>query len=130
MNIVGLSWVAHHALSTAIALSAAIGASAATAESFQPVTRQADFVRLISDRDLTRFGIRLNVTPSGNIEGRAFGRKVTGAWQWQDGYFCRELYVGSDDLGGPNCQLVLRNGATLRFIADKGAGDYADLTLR
>jgi hypothetical protein len=100
------------------------------ADTFQPVTEQAEFVRLVADRDLTRFGIRLNVSPSGNIEGRAFGRKVTGAWEWQGDYFCRELYVGSDDLGGPNCQLVLKNGETLRFIADKGKGDHADLNLR
>lgn len=111
-------------------MAAAMSAAPVAADTFAPVKEQADFVRLVADKDLTRFGIRLNVLPSGDIAGRAFGRKVTGAWQWQDGYFCRELYVGSDDLGGPNCQLVLKNGETLRFIADKGTGDSADLTLR
>lgn len=121
-----------HFATPLVAAGLAVVAAAAplAADAFEPVKEQAEFVSLVAERDLTRFGIRLNVSPSGNIEGRAFGRKVTGAWQWRDGYFCRELFVGSDDLGGPNCQLVLKNGETLRFIADKGKGDYADLTLR
>ena len=120
-----VSWIVAGAASVVMPI-----ATPAAADTFSTVKEQAEFVRLVSDRDLTRFGIRLNVSPSGNIEGRAFGRKVTGAWQWQNGYFCRELYVGSDDLGGPNCQLVLTNGETVRFIADKGTGESADLTLR
>ena len=100
------------------------------AETFAPVTQHHQFVQLVSGKVLTRFGIRLSVSPSGDITGRAFGQKVTGAWQWNGQYFCRELYVGSDDLGGPNCQAVLKNGDTLRFVADQGKGDYADLRLR
>lgn len=102
----------------------------AGAEAFAPVTRQQEFVQLVAGKDLTRFGILLNVSAGGDITGRAFGRKVTGAWKWNGQYFCRELYIGSDDLGGPNCQAVLKNGDTLRFIADRGEGDYADLRLR
>lgn len=116
-------------LATLLALSILLP-TLAGAEAFAPVTRQQDFVQLVAGKDLTRFGIRLNLSPSGDISGRAFGQKVTGAWQWQNGYFCRELYVGSDDLGGPNCQVVLKSGDTLRFIADRGAGDQADLRLR
>ncbi|MBC7154229.1 MAG: dihydrodipicolinate reductase [Rhodobacteraceae bacterium] len=116
-------------LAPALALCCLLPATA-LAETFTPVTRQQDFVNLVSGKDLTRFGIRLSVSPTGDISGRAFGRKVTGAWEWNGQYFCRELYVGSDDLGGPNCQAVLKNGDTLRFIADQGKGDHADLRLR
>lgn len=90
-------------LAPALALCCLLPATA-LAETFTPVTRQQDFVHLVSGKDLTRFGIRLSVSPTGDISGRAFGRKVTGAWEWNGQYFCRELYVGSDDLGGPNCQ--------------------------
>jgi hypothetical protein len=61
--------------------------------------------------------------------GRAFGTPVTGAWDWNNGYFCRDLFFGEDDLGF-NCQLVQVNGETLRFTSDQGQGIYADLTLR
>jgi len=101
---------------------------AAQAE-FAQVTERERFVSLIEGRDLTRFGIRLEVTSDGQIQGRAFGRDVTGAWRWAQGYFCRDLYWGSMELGA-NCQAVRQSGDTLRFIADQGQGRYADLYLR
>ena len=84
---------------------------------------------LVKDRALTRLGIKLNVSPDGKISGRAFGQKVTGDWKWQGGYFCRDLYVGGDELGA-NCQLVQVNGNTVRFTSDRGQGIYADLRLK
>ncbi len=101
---------------------------AAQAE-FSPVTERSQFVSLIENNDLTRFGIRVEVTTDGRIKGRAFGRNVSGAWKWNGDYFCRNLYWGSMDLGA-NCQAVRRNGATLRFISDQGTGQQADLYLR
>jgi hypothetical protein len=101
----------------------------AQAEGFRVVESLDRFVNLVNGRELRRFGIRLTVTPAGEIEGRAFGSDVTGAWTWQDGYFCRDLFWGGDDLGY-NCQMVQENGDTLRFTTDRGAGIYADLQLR
>ena len=101
----------------------------ALAESFKPVTSRDSFVSLMQNRELTRFGINLIVTPDGKIDGRAFGRDVSGAWRWQSGYFCRDLFWGQKNLG-PNCQAVKVQGQTVRFISDQGTGEYADLTLR
>jgi hypothetical protein len=113
----------------ALAASAAVlCADPAAAEQFQPLRDQRAFVGLVEGRDLTRFGIRLEVTPQGEITGSAFGQPVSGAWRWQDGYFCRDLYWGERDLG-PNCQEVQVNGETLRFISDRGEGMFADLRL-
>jgi len=96
---------------------------------FEPITNRDAFVDLVSDRALTRTGIRLDVTADGAIRGRAFGVRVRGEWQWRDGYFCRTLYHGQRDLGA-NCQSVQVNGSTVRFTLDRGAGDFADLQLR
>jgi len=101
----------------------------AAAEEFRPIESLDRFVSLTNGRDLRRFGIRVQVTPEGQIEGRAFGGPVTGAWTWESGFFCRDLFWNGDDLGY-NCQLVEENGDTLRFTTDRGAGIYADLTLR
>ena len=106
----------------------ALGPLPATAEGVRRVESRDDFVRLVAERDLKRFGIRLNVSPGGEITGRAFGKPVTGQWRWAEGYFCRDLKFGQTDLG-PNCQVVERRGGSLRFIADKGRGDHADLRL-
>lgn len=99
-----------------------------TANAFERVADRNQFVALISDKALKRFGITLTVTQSGDIAGRAFGQKVTGNWQWNDGYFCRDLYYGGESLG-PNCQTVEVRGSTIRFTADRGTGQYADLRL-
>lgn len=116
------------ALSIAIALGASLALPAAASE-FRMITDQGEFVSLVTERDLTRFGIRLEVRPDGGIDGSAFGRTVTGAWNWRGSYFCRDLFFGQQDLG-PNCQAVLINGNTVRFVADQGQGEYADFRLR
>lgn len=108
---------------------AALVAGPAAAE-FKRVTDRDRFVSLVKDRNLTRLGIRLNVTDSGQIVGRAFGQKVSGAWNWSSGFFCRDLYVNGEILDGDNCQTVEVRGNTLRFTSDKGTGDFADLRLK
>lgn len=101
----------------------------ASAEGFSQISEKGAFVSLVEGRELTRFGIKLDVTRDGRIKGRAFGRDVTGAWRWKSGYFCRDLYWGQMDLG-PNCQAVKVRGQTMRFISDRGTGQFADLQLR
>ena len=104
-------------------------APVAAADEFSMVEERDGFVALVEGRELTRFGIRLSVTPDGAIRGRAFGRDVRGAWKWRSGYFCRSLHWGSRDLG-PNCQAVKVQGGTIRFISDRGAGDFANFRLK
>lgn len=114
----------------AIALVALVAqAGAVLADPFRTVEDEALFLALVDGRHLTRLGIKLSVGSDGQITGRAFGRPVTGQWRWSDGFFCRDLYFGARDLG-PNCQIVKVSGTTLRFVADKGAGQYADLNLK
>jgi len=104
-------------------------ADTAAAESFSVVSSRDTFVSLIEGRELRRFGIRLTVSPDGLIEGRAFGSPVTGQWDWDGSFFCRDLFWGGENLGF-NCQLVQADGETLRFTTDQGQGIYADLNLR
>ncbi len=110
-------------------LASALTAETAMAEQFNVVSSRDSFVSLVQGRELRRFGIRLTVSPDGAIRGRAFGSEVSGQWDWNNGYFCRDLFFGEEDLGF-NCQLVQVNGETLRFTTDQGQGIYADLTLR
>ena len=117
---------------TRLALATVLSATIATpslADGFRQVEDRTQFVSHVSGKALTRLGISLNVTPDGRIEGKAFGKPVTGAWRWKAGLFCRDLKFGGSDLG-ENCQVVQTNGATMRFISDAGEGDYADLRLR
>ncbi|MGB2200050.1 MAG: dihydrodipicolinate reductase [Pseudooceanicola atlanticus] len=101
----------------------------AMASGFEPVTDRQSFVALVSGKSLTRLGIRLNVTPDGQIRGRAFGATVTGDWRWDGRYFCRSM-AWKDRTFDHNCQSVARDGDVIRFRSDQGTGDWADLTLR
>lgn len=113
---------------TALAMVFAALAVPAAAE-FEKIDRQDQFASMVSGKELTRFGIKLTVSPAGDIQGSAFGRSVRGSWQWQDGYFCRDLFWGTQEIGY-NCQHVASDGATLRFTSDRGAGQSADLVLK
>ncbi len=113
-----------------LVLIAILAAGPAVASDYERVSDRKNFIELIQNRDLTRFGIRLKVMKNGEISGRAFGRKVSGDWTWDGGYFCRDLYLNGDVLDAENCQTVQVKGNTLRFTSDKGQGDWADLRLR
>lgn len=121
----------HRIASTLTAAALALGAAAApaAASEFRVVTDRNEFVNLIDGRELRRFGIRLTVTPDGEIGGSGFGQDVFGAWEWDGNFFCRDLGYGSTDLGH-NCQLVAVRDGTIRFVADEGQGDHADFRLR
>lgn len=119
------------------ALSFAMTATSAMAEgwglsssdNFQRVSDRSTFVDIVERGTLNRFGISLKVEPDGRITGNAFGREVTGAWDWRDGYFCRDLNWGRKRLE-TNCQEVKISGSYVRFTSDEGAGPFADLRLK
>jgi hypothetical protein len=58
-----------------------------------------------------------------------FGSTVTGTWTWTNGYFCRTLKAASRSFS-LNCQLVQTKAGRIRFVADRGKGDTADLKIR
>ena len=93
------------------------------------ITNRSDFENLVIDKKLERFLISLSVSNDGKIKGSAAGRKVTGDWDWIDGFFCRTLLWGARELKY-NCQIVTFDGRRLRFIAHKGRGKSASFQLR
>ncbi len=113
--------------SAAAALALCLAATAA--QGFERIDGKDEFMRVVDGKDLRITGIRVNVTRNGEITGRAFGMGVKGEWNWQDGFFCRTLFWGKRDLG-QNCQKVSVQGNTIRFQSDRGAGEYADLSIR
>ena len=90
---------------------------------------RSEFVKLVQGKTLSRPLVRLQVSPDGSISGRGVRWDVTGSWSWRDGFFCRDLNWGGDDLGY-NCQEVRASSDEMRFTSDKGAGDSADFRLR
>ncbi len=99
------------------------------AQAFEKVSTRSEFVQLVSGKNLRLTGIRLNVSSTGDIQGKAYGYPVTGDWQWRGGYFCRSLSWGDKDLGD-NCQEVSAKDGKIRFTSDRGAGRSAAFSLR
>ena len=64
----------------------------AMADEFLPDSDQSDFLQLVSGKHLTRDGIKLAVSPTGDIRESVFGVPVSGAWNWNGGDFCRDLF--------------------------------------
>ena len=115
-----------------LVLAVCLSGAPAAAEGFRQVASRDEFVGLVKDRELRlgRFNVWLSVLPDGAIKGSALGWGITGSWNWQEGYFCREM-----DWSGYavpfNCQLVEAHGSDrLRFTVDRGAGDSASFRRR
>lgn len=114
---------------TAIAaLVTVLGAGTAMAE-FAKVLDRAAFIELVTGKTLARPLVRLQVSSEGGISGTGAAWDITGSWTWQDGFFCRDLVWGGDNMGY-NCQEVTANDRSIRFTSDKGTGRSADFRLR
>ncbi|MCX7565619.1 dihydrodipicolinate reductase [Sulfitobacter sp. F26169L] len=111
-----------------VASLAILSGTTALAE-FSKVETASQFKSIIQGKTLTRPLVRLNVGLDGAISGKGAAWDVTGNWTWKNGYFCRSLNWGGDDLGY-NCQEVRAWGGKLRFTSDRGTGDSADFSLR
>ena len=104
----------------------------ALADDFKPVRGEDQFLELVGDRVLRigLYDLSLRVRPDGVIEGSALGWAINGTWDWQDGYFCREMDWSGTEIPY-NCQLVeARKGEAVRFTVDQGKGDAATFRLR
>ena len=105
--------------------------SLATAE-FSPLVDRSNFVEMVDGRELVNrlYGVNLMVGADGTIQGAAWGWDIVGRWDWQDGFFCREMKWGGDPIPY-NCQLVeMRGDNEIRFTVDRGAGQSARFRLR
>ncbi|KIN74758.1 hypothetical protein [Sulfitobacter guttiformis] len=111
-----------------LAALAFIAATPAVAE-LAKIETASEFKTLIGGKTLTRPLIKMAVSTGGAIEGQGAAWPISGSWTWKDGFFCRSLEWGGDDLGY-NCMEVKASGSKIRFTADQGAGDSADFSLR
>lgn len=97
---------------------------------FERVSSRDAFLGAVQGKELVGSNrVRLRVGADGSITGRGFGLRVSGGWRWSDGLFCRTLKTALRTFP-ENCQTVALRGNTIRFVADEGRGDVADLVIR
>lgn len=112
-----------------LSLVLAVFASSASAQ--DRILDSATFLDSVLDKTLglALFGVQLRIYEDGRIEGKGFGRLVTGLWRWEEGYFCRTLAWGTRDLE-PNCQEVVLDFGKIEFTSDRGTGRSARFSLK
>lgn len=99
------------------------------AAAFERVTSRDAFLSVVEGKRLIGArGVVLAVGRNGTIAGRGFGLRVRGGWRWADGFFCRTLDTALRDFP-EDCQLVQVQGDVVRFTAQRGRGDVADLRI-
>lgn len=104
----------------------------AFASGYEVISDKATFLRLVKDKDLRigLYNLTLKVAPNGQISGSALGWNITGKWQWNNGFFCREMDWSGYEIKA-NCQQVQARGTgSMRFVSDKGTGQSASFRLR
>jgi hypothetical protein len=99
------------------------------AHAFDRITSREAFLSLVEGRELIGDGVALEVRGDGSISGRGFGLRLSGAWDWSDGFFCR-TFETTEQRFPRDCQTVTRRGDLLRFRADRGEGATADMRIR
>lgn len=102
------------------------------AQDYVPIKERDAFLSLIEGRALRvpLYGLTLNLTPDGQITGKALGWGISGTWRWEDGFFCRDMDWSGMEIPY-NCQLVEAKGeSAVRFTVDKGVGESASFRLQ
>lgn len=113
-------------LATVLASALAIGAGApaAMAEEFTTVTDldrfKAHFIgpKIMDPADSANFFV---VREDGTIEGTWHGATLTGAWRWEDEYFCRTLSAPRP--APEDCQQWGYADGKAQLVRNRGAGD-------
>lgn len=113
---------------TALTIAATLAVPAFANDDFSTVSTKSEFLQIVNGKNLKFSGASIQLASNGTINGKAYGKTVSGTWQWKGNYFCRSIMWGSRDLG-PNCEVVKIDGNTLRFITDHGKGKRADMSL-
>ncbi len=115
-------------ISTAIAV-ALLSTTAATAQSFKRVTKEADFQAIFVGKNLSFPGGTAVIHANGKTDGKLDKKgKYHGVWAWQKRFYCRNLVIGGKETG-TDCQKVEFNGTSARFIREKGKGRVTEITI-
>ncbi|MEM8825015.1 MAG: dihydrodipicolinate reductase [Pseudomonadota bacterium] len=99
------------------------------AQAFERITSRDTFLSLVDGRRLVGDGVSLEVQGNGQISGSGLGLQISGSWNWENRMFCRTLQTAVRSFPR-DCQTVARRGDVLRFHANGGQGDIADLRIR
>ena len=113
-------------VATALALYVAASSDVASGE--RRILTEEEFRRLVEDRKQNAgWGYVIN-RKDGSIRGFYKGEFVSGEWSWEGEYYCRDVAIGTRDLGH-DCQVVAVSGNRIAYTRKKGSGQTSSFEL-
>jgi len=104
---------------------------AAEAQNWQRITSEQDFQNRIVGRQFMREdGSHFTYHRDGRLSGTWSGQPMAGAWQWHQGFLCRNVRVGTNPETGTDCQVWELGGNLLRVTREQGRGTSETFALR
>ena len=85
------------------------------------ITTEQEFRATAVGKKMVTKGGYVNFGEDGSLSGEFSGKKLTGKWSWEDGYFCRTVKLGGKDRGH-DCQVVLATEDGVVLHRKKGQG--------
>lgn len=105
----------------ATSMIAALVAAGVNAAGMKRIKKEADFTAVIVGKKMEKGKDWVQINADGTLNGSFGGRKAKGAWNWQKGFFCRNIILGGKTLGS-DCQIVQSDGSQAEFIREQGKG--------
>ena len=103
--------------------------SSTAADAWTRIQTEADFRDKVVGRTQTAEGLgHITSAADGTVTGQWQGNAVRGRWQWHDGYWCRNLIIGTHETG-TNCLRLDIRGNQLRGRQDRGRGTETITTM-
>lgn len=102
-----------------------------SADAWTRIATEAEYRAQVADRPQVDTEGRGQVIfhGDGTVTGEWAGQTVRGAWQWHQGFLCRNLFIGDRETG-TNCLLSEIRGNQLRGTQDQGRGNVTVTTLQ
>lgn len=102
-------------------------ASTSHADNLKRIKKEADFRAMAVDQKyMSDKGDWILAASDGTLTGSFGGKDLTGAWNWQGKYWCRNARVGGKEIGS-DCQEMHLSATQLRTKRQKGKGDWASV---
>jgi len=104
---------------------------AVAAQNWQRITTEDQFRGHVVGREVVTEEGTYTSHADGRVTGQWSGQPMVGAWQWHQGFWCRNVRVGNRPESGTDCQAIeLRGTNEIRVVREQGRGTYGVGTLR
>ncbi|WP_137703372.1 hypothetical protein [Marimonas lutisalis] len=114
-----------------ICLAIAVLAQPAIAGSMTTIKTEDQFRKIVVGKKIVdpKSGAWTQPKANGSVVGGFQGQKIKGAWNWQNGMYCRHLIIGKKDTG-TDCVIFQSDGTKGSYRTKMGKGEKKSFVLK